>query len=72
MHSPNDVAFEQPGFFENADVLGDARLRNRKSRSNFPDRHRLPGQPLDNPPARGIGECAEDCVQVSTVNHEVI
>ncbi len=72
MHAAVDLAFENPRFFKDADVLRDPGLRDRKSGSNLPDRHRLAGKPLDDTPARRIGQSSKNRVQTSNVNHTVI
>lgn len=72
MHAAIDLTFQNPSFFKNTEVLRDPRLRDRKSGSDLPDRHRLASEPLDDAPARGIGQSAENRVQASNVNHTVI
>ena len=64
MHAPFDAAPEQAGFFEDADVFGDCRLRERKLRCNLADGERPACEPFDDAPARGIGECSENRIEI--------
>ena len=38
----------------------------------FADRRRTPAKPIEHPPATGVGECAEDPIQVQLWIHHIV
>ncbi len=64
MHATLYAAPEQAGFFEDADMFGDCRLSERKLRCNLTDGERPAREPFDDAPARGIGECTENRIEI--------
>ncbi len=61
MHPP----FNQPGLFENSQVMGNSGRRNREGRGDLSDGFvALIDQPFDNAAPDGIGQSRQDRAQV--------
>ena len=70
-YAPGFPAPQEPGLFENPQVLGEARERHRKGLGELADRGAPRGQALEDPAAGGIGERREESIEgrVLIFNH---
>ena len=72
-HSAGLAPYDEPGIFQNAQMLDESRQRHRKRLRKFADRSFAVLEPGEHGPARGIGEGAENRVERAgrIVNHKV-
>ena len=64
MLSPLDLAPDQTGVFEEADVLADRRLREAESPGCLPDGCRSLGKPFDDRPPGGMREGEKAAIEL--------